>query len=75
MLVNMHEAKTQLSKLGELSLKGETIIIAKAGKPLWQLIPYVEVKKKRKPGRLAGKIEFIGDWNAADEEIADSFSQ
>lgn len=47
MLVNMHEAKTQLSKLGELSLKGEAIIIAKAGKPLWQLIPYVEVKKKK----------------------------
>ena len=46
MLVNMHEAKTQLSKLGELSLKGEKIIIAKAGKPLWQLIPYTESKKK-----------------------------
>ena len=69
----MHEAKTQLSKLAELSLKGEKVIIARAGKPLWQLIPYVEQKKKRKPGRLADSIEFIGDWDETDKEIEDSF--
>ena len=73
MQVNMHEAKTNLSKLGELSLKGEKIIIAKAGKPLWQLVPYVETKKKRKPGRLTGKIQIIGDWDESDKEISDSF--
>jgi prevent-host-death family protein len=45
-IVNMHEAKTQLSKLAEAASRGEEIIIAKAGKPYVRLIP-VEVKRKR----------------------------
>ena len=40
-IFNIHEAKTQLSKLIESALAGEEIIIAKAGKPLVRLIPYL----------------------------------
>jgi prevent-host-death family protein len=45
-IVNMHEAKTNLSKLAEAASRGEEIIIAKAGKPYVRLTP-VEVKRKR----------------------------
>ena len=51
--VNIHEAKTHLSKLLERAAAGEEIIIGKAGKPVARLIAYKEPKpSKRKPGRL-----------------------
>ena len=53
---NIHEAKSQLSKLIESALAGEEIIIAKAGKPLVKLIPYRESKKYRTPGGWEGVI-------------------
>jgi prevent-host-death family protein len=37
--VNMHEAKTHLSRLVEQAARGETVVIAKAGKPLVKLVP------------------------------------
>ena len=53
MQVNMHEAKSQLSRLGELACQGERVIIAKAGKPYLDLIPYREGKQEpRKLGIL-----------------------
>jgi prevent-host-death family protein len=48
--VNVHEAKTHLSRLLEAAAAGEEIIIAKAGKPIAKLVP-IE-KPKREPGRL-----------------------
>jgi len=50
--VNIHEAKTHLSRLLEAVAAGEEIIIAKAGKPIAKLVP-IE-KPKRKPGTLKG---------------------
>ena len=55
MQVNMHEAKSQLSRLGELARQGERVIIAKAGKPHLELIPYRE-RKERVAGGYEGKI-------------------
>ena len=40
MQINMHEAKSQLSKLGESSLAGEEVVIAKAGMPYLDLLPH-----------------------------------
>ena len=53
--VNIHEAKTQLSKLVEAALRGEEIIIARAGKPAVRLVPAVD-GGARQWGRLAGRI-------------------
>ena len=53
---NIHEAKTQLSKLIEFALAGEEIIIAKAGKPLVKLIPYQENKQPRVPGGWENQV-------------------
>lgn len=51
MKVNMHQAKSQLSKLGKLAWQGEEIVIAKAGEPYLRLTPYRERLEKRKMGR------------------------
>ena len=51
MQVNMDEAKSELSRLGELAWQGEEIIIAKAGKPFLRLTPYDE------PNRVEDKPE------------------
>ncbi len=51
--VNMHEAKTQLSRLVEAALAGEDVVIAKAGKPLARL---VAIKEPRELGFFAGTV-------------------
>ncbi len=53
--VNIHEAKTQLSKLVERVRAGEEIILAKAGEPVARIVPYVQTRSPRKPGRAQGK--------------------
>lgn len=54
-VVNVHEAKTNFSKLLERAHKGETIVLAKGGKPYARLVP-LEKPKRRKPGLLKGKL-------------------
>ena len=68
-VINIHQAKTNLSKLIEKTLNGEDIIIAKAGKPVAKLIAYKEKLKPRKPGLLKGKIWISDDFNDEDPEI------
>ena len=71
--VNMHEAKSQLSKLGELAWKGEKIVIAKAGKPYLDLVPHRSEGKERKPGRLKGRIQMAPDFDTAPQDVIDDF--
>lgn len=53
---NVHEAKTQLSKLLDRAHAGEEIVIAKNGEPYARLVP-LEKPKPREPGLLHGKVE------------------
>lgn len=72
--VNIHEAKTQLSKLVEIASHGEEIIIAKAGKPIARLVALEKpASKKRKPGGLKGKIWIAEDFDApmTEAELAE----
>lgn len=57
--VNIHEAKTQLSKLLKKAADGETFIIAKAGRPIAKVIPYDEPKKRSRLGSMRN-IGYIG---------------
>ena len=59
--VNLHEAKTHLSRLIEEAAAGEEIIIAKAGKPIALLAPITNIPSQRQLGSMRGKI-----WIAAD---------
>ncbi len=72
-IVNMHEAKTHLSKLVEDVLSGEEIILAKAGKPLVRLVPYEGRPKPRTPGRFKGRIRIAPDFDETPEEILSAF--
>jgi len=69
--VNIHEAKTHLSRLIEKAAKGESFIIAKAGKPMVKVVPLdeAEVPKKRRIGFMEGEIVVPEDFNTmmADE--------
>ena len=59
--VNVHQAKTQLSKLLQQEEAGETIVIARAGKPSAQLVPInANPKGLNPPGAMRDQI-FIGD--------------
>ncbi len=66
MQVNMHEAKTHLSKLGEKAWQGERVIIAKAGNPFLDLLPHRCERKERKPGRLKEEIEFVTSFSSLE---------
>jgi prevent-host-death family protein len=70
--VNIHEAKTHLSKLLERVAAGERVIISKAGKPVAELVPHQ--RRTRRPGGLKGELRYdddIFDW--PDPEIEQMF--
>lgn len=52
-VVNMHQAKTELSRLVERALAGEEVVLARAGKPVVRLVP---IRPERKPGRFKGQF-------------------
>lgn len=72
--INMHEAKSQLSKLVERALAGEEIIIARAGQPLVRLMPILQDATPRVAGHMAGKIVLADDFDATPEEIIAAFT-
>jgi prevent-host-death family protein len=73
MLVNMHEAKTHLSRLVERAAAGEDIVIGKAGRPVARLVPYVARREPRKPGGLKGKIWIADDFDETPQWLIDAF--
>jgi len=62
--VNIHEAKTHLSKLVEDVREGSEIVIAKAGKPVARLVPVRRTRKRRRLGVLAGKFSVPPHFDA-----------
>lgn len=71
--VNIHEAKTHLSRLVDEVVAGKEVVIAKAGKPMARLIPFIPAKK-RKLGLLAGKLSVPADFDAPlPDEVLVSF--
>jgi prevent-host-death family protein len=72
--VDIREAKTHLSRLIQRAAAGEEIIIAKAGKPLAKLVPYVATTEPRKPGYWRGKVRIADDFDALPDDIAAAFN-
>jgi prevent-host-death family protein len=70
--VNIHEAKTQLSKLVDQAAKGEAFVIAKAGKPLVKVAPLEAPSEPRRLGFLAGEIAVPDDFNRMGEAPANT---
>ena len=69
-IINIHQAKTQLSQLLVRVQQGEKIVIANRGKPVALLSQYQESPlSKRLPGRLIGQFTVPDDFNQPDEEL------
>jgi len=62
--VNIHEAKTQLSRLIARVEQGEEVVIARAGEPVAKLVRADRSKRHRKLGEYAGKIWIADDFDA-----------
>lgn len=69
-LINMHEAKTHLSRLVEEAVAGEVIVLAKSGKPLVKLVPVGALSSPRPLGWLAGQVQEAPDCWDDDKEVA-----
>jgi prevent-host-death family protein len=75
--VNIHQAKTHLSRLVEAAANGETVIIAQAGKPLARLVPLEQpvADGKRRLGFMRGQITVPDEFDTLGEaEIAAMFN-
>jgi len=73
-ITNIHEAKTNFSKLVERVAAGEEIIIGKAGKPVARLVPYKEgPPPKRKPGAWKGKIWISPNFDNLPPDLQAAF--
>jgi prevent-host-death family protein len=72
--VNIHAAKTHLSRLVDEVAAGEEIVIAKAGKPLARLVPFATHREPRRPGLMKGKLWIAEDFDEPlPEEILAAF--
>lgn len=74
--VNIHEAKTHLSRLVERAARGETVVIAKAGRPMVKLVALapVETRKAKRLGFLRNALRVPDDFDRmGEEEIAELF--
>ncbi|MCB1035189.1 MAG: type II toxin-antitoxin system Phd/YefM family antitoxin [Acidobacteria bacterium] len=70
---NLHQAKTQLSRLVDAALMGEEVIIARAGKPLVRLVPVEAPKQARELGLDAGKVRIREDFDDPMPELEELF--
>jgi prevent-host-death family protein len=71
--VNVHEAKTHLSRLLEQAHAGQEIILAKAGKPYARLVPLAPQTPVRQPGRLKGRIDTTAFFDALPAQELDAW--
>ncbi len=72
--INIHQAKTQLSRLIERVNAGEEIVIAKAGRPVARLVPATSAGPPRTPGLMKSRIRVSKDFDAPlTDDLLDAF--
>jgi prevent-host-death family protein len=72
--VNVHEAKTHLSRILDRVAAGEEIVIAKAGTPVARLVPIATEPRTRKAGTYGGRIRIADDFDEPlPDELHDAF--
>ena len=72
-LVNMHEAKTRLSRLVERAEAGEEILIGRAGRPVARLVPLATRTQPRRPGLWRGRAHMAPDFDQTPSDLLDAF--
>ena len=73
MVVNIHEAKTHFSRLIERVMRGEEVVIGKAGRPVARLVPYREKPTPRTLGGWEGRVRISEDFDELPPEVAAAF--
>lgn len=71
--VNVHEAKTELSRLLEAVESGERVVIARAGKPVAVLVPWKAAVRRRRFGQFEGQADIHDDFDELPDDIAAAF--
>jgi prevent-host-death family protein len=71
--VNIHDAKTHLSRLIERVESGQEIVIARAGRPVARLVPFRSRRDPRVPGQWRGLVRITPEYDEVDAGILDSF--
>jgi prevent-host-death family protein len=74
MQVNIHEAKTHLSRLVDRAAAGEEIVIARAGKPVAKLVAFHPDVERRVLGAWRGRVVIAPDFDNMDAELARLFT-
>jgi prevent-host-death family protein len=74
-IVNVHAAKTNLSRLLERAEAGEEIVIGRAGKPVARLVPYIPEHPMRTFGALRGQVRILQGFDELDDEIERDFEE
>ena len=64
--INIHQAKTHLSRLIEDVASGNEVLIAKGGRPMARLVPLGRDDSPRRPGLLKGKLRIADDFDSAE---------
>ena len=71
--MNIHEAKTHLSRLVERVETGEEIVIARAGRPVARLVKFKARTNPRVPGLWRGRVHLAPDFDPTDDALIDDF--
>ena len=71
-MINVHDAKSNLSELLRRVERGEEIVVARAGKPVAKLVPFT-APAPRVPGRWAGRVVIAEDFDETSEELVALF--
>ncbi len=75
-VVNVHAAKTHLSRLLEEVQLGEEVVIARAGRPVARLVPLQKSPARRTPGTARGKVRMADDFDAPlPADLAEAFGE
>lgn len=69
-VVNVYDAKTNLSRLLDRVGEGEEIVIAKAGRPVARLVPFAARSTPRAPGAWRGRVRISADFDTLPDEVA-----
>lgn len=74
--INIHEAKTHLSRYAARVKAGETIVLCDRNVPFAEIRPLMpeRLPKRRRAGLYKGKIKIIGDWKEGDGEVLKMFA-
>ncbi|WP_432489586.1 type II toxin-antitoxin system Phd/YefM family antitoxin [Kineococcus sp. SYSU DK018] len=72
--MNVHEAKTHLSRLLEAVERGEDVVIARSGKPVARLVP-ARSRGARRPGSWKGQAAIAADFDRTSDELVAAFHE